>query len=81
MLIRAIFKTLLALTAVAAVATGHAHHGWSDYDAKTTLNLTGTFISGTSLRFGTTSSGLTPAQACEKLIPQLRDRWLRARAA
>ncbi len=31
------------------------------------------------LRFD--SSGLTPAQACEKLIPQLRDRWLRARAA
>ena len=31
------------------------------------------------LRFD--SSGLTPAQACERLIPQLRDRWLRARAA
>ena len=27
------------------------------------------------------SSGLTPSQACETLIPQLRDRWLRARAA
>jgi autotransporter-associated beta strand protein len=27
-----------------------------------TLNLTGTFVSGSSLRFGTTSSGLTPAQ-------------------
>lgn len=27
-----------------------------------TLNLTGTFVSGTSLRFGTSSSGLTPAQ-------------------
>jgi fibronectin-binding autotransporter adhesin len=27
-----------------------------------TLNLTGTFVSGTSLRFGTTSSGLTPTQ-------------------
>jgi fibronectin-binding autotransporter adhesin len=27
-----------------------------------TLNLTGTFVSGASLRFGTTSSGLTPAQ-------------------
>ena len=31
------------------------------------------------LRFD--SSGLTPSQACEKLVPQLRDRWLRARAA
>lgn len=27
-----------------------------------TLNLTGTFVSGSSIRFGTTSSGLTPAQ-------------------
>ena len=27
-----------------------------------TLNLTGTFVSGTSLRFGTTDSGLTPSQ-------------------
>ncbi|OYV03302.1 MAG: hypothetical protein CFE26_21370, partial [Verrucomicrobiales bacterium VVV1] len=27
-----------------------------------TLSLTGTFVSGSSLRFGTTSSGLTPAQ-------------------
>ncbi len=27
-----------------------------------TLNLTGTFVSGASLRFGTTSGGLTPAQ-------------------
>jgi hypothetical protein len=27
-----------------------------------TLNLTGTFISGSSIRFGTTGSGLTPAQ-------------------
>jgi len=27
-----------------------------------TLNITGTFVSGSSLRFGTTSSGLTPAQ-------------------
>ena len=27
-----------------------------------TLNLTGTFVSGASLRFGTTSSGLTPTQ-------------------
>ncbi|HAI59564.1 MAG TPA: shikimate kinase [Xanthomonadaceae bacterium] len=27
------------------------------------------------------SSGLTPSQASEKLIPQLRDRWWRARAA
>lgn len=31
------------------------------------------------LRFD--SSGLTPAQACERLVPQLRDRWQRARAA
>jgi shikimate kinase len=31
------------------------------------------------LRFDT--SGLTPAQACEKLVPLLRDRWQRARAA
>lgn len=31
------------------------------------------------LRFD--SSGLTPAQACERLVPLLRDRWLRARAA
>lgn len=31
------------------------------------------------LRFD--SSSLTPSQACEKLIPQLRDRWQRARAA
>jgi fibronectin-binding autotransporter adhesin len=27
-----------------------------------TLNITGTFVSGTSIRFGTTSGGLTPAQ-------------------
>ena len=27
------------------------------------------------------SSGLTPAQACERLIPQLRDTWHRASAA
>ena len=27
------------------------------------------------------STGLTPAQACERLIPLLRDRWQRARAA
>ena len=32
--------------------------GW----AGGTLNLTGTFVSGASLRFGTNSSGLTPAQ-------------------
>ena len=44
MLIRAILKTLLALAAVAALATAYAHHGWSDYDAKTTLNLTGTVV-------------------------------------
>lgn len=31
------------------------------------------------LRFD--SSGLTPSQACEKLVPSLRDRWQRARAA
>jgi shikimate kinase len=31
------------------------------------------------LRFD--SSGLTPSQACERLVPLLRDRWLRARAA
>lgn len=27
------------------------------------------------------STGLTPALACERLVPLLRDRWLRARAA
>lgn len=31
------------------------------------------------LRFD--SSGLTPAQACERLVPQLREHWLRAMAA
>lgn len=44
MLIRAILNTSLAMAAVAALATAHAHHGWSDYDAKTTLNLTGTVV-------------------------------------
>ena len=45
MLIRAILKTALALGAVAALATSaQAHHGWSDYDDKTTLNLTGIVV-------------------------------------
>lgn len=30
---------------------------------------------------GFDSTGLSPAQACERLVPLLRDRWLRARAA
>ncbi len=34
-----------------------------------TLNVTGTFVSGTSLRFGTTSSGLTPAQLALISVP------------
>ena len=39
----------IALTMLAAISLGlgrpaQAHHGWSDYDAKTTLNLTGTVV-------------------------------------
>lgn len=39
----------IALTMLAAISLGlglpaQAHHGWSDYDAKTTLNLTGTIV-------------------------------------
>ena len=36
-----------AVTVAAALlvtATAWAHHGWSDYDAKTELNLTGTIV-------------------------------------
>ena len=38
--------TFAACTLAAALfmASAHAHHGWSDYDAKTTLNLTGTVV-------------------------------------
>ncbi len=40
------FAASAACTLAAALfmASAHAHHGWSDYDAKTTLNLTGTVV-------------------------------------
>ena len=44
MLIRTILKALLTVSAAVTLATAHAHHGWNDYDAKTTLNLTGTIV-------------------------------------
>ena len=37
-------STLLTVAALGVGLPAQAHHGWSDYDAKTTLNLTGTIV-------------------------------------
>jgi autotransporter-associated beta strand protein len=56
----------LNITAAATISLGTgAALAFADSSAVTwagTLNITGTFVSGTSLRFGTTSSALTPTQ-------------------
>ena len=44
MLIRTFLTASLTVIAAITLSTAHAHHGWSDYDAKTTLNLTGTIV-------------------------------------
>jgi alpha-galactosidase len=56
----------LNITAAATISLGTgAALAFADSSAVTwagTLNITGTFVSGTSLRFGTTSTALTPTQ-------------------
>ena len=37
-------RSTLALVAFAFAATAAAHHGWSEYDASRTLNLTGKIV-------------------------------------